>query len=176
MNDISRKEIAELVGIAAIVASLIFVGMQMRQAQDIAMAEGYSSVFATRIEVNNSIKEHVDIWKKGVAEEELQEEESAVFALLVTQVNESAIQAHLQALMVEGEDSAKFAARDFASFLYHNPGARKVWEEREEYLEQSRGLLGYDNASESWTETVKTFLSKLDSSQPPSDEKPFVDW
>ena len=111
MNAISRKEIAELIGVAAIVASLIFVGMQMRQAQDIAMAEGYSSVFATRIEVNNNIKEHVDIWKKGVAAEELQEEESAVFALLVTQVNENAIQAHLQALLVEGDDETQRGLR-----------------------------------------------------------------
>jgi hypothetical protein len=32
------KDIAELIGIAAIVASLLFVGMQMKQSQDIAIA------------------------------------------------------------------------------------------------------------------------------------------
>ena len=35
------KEIAELVGIAAIVASLIFVGLQMKQSQEIAIAAQY---------------------------------------------------------------------------------------------------------------------------------------
>ena len=35
------KEIAELVGIAAIVASLIFVGLQLKQSQEIAVANQY---------------------------------------------------------------------------------------------------------------------------------------
>ena len=40
MTDFKKfNEIAELVGIVAIVASLVFVGMQMRQSQRIALAE-----------------------------------------------------------------------------------------------------------------------------------------
>ena len=42
--DISRwKDTAELIGIAAIVASLIFVGMQLKQSQDIAIATQYQA-------------------------------------------------------------------------------------------------------------------------------------
>ena len=37
------KAIAELIGIAAIVASLIFVGLQMKQSQDIAIADQYQN-------------------------------------------------------------------------------------------------------------------------------------
>jgi hypothetical protein len=37
------KAVAELIGIAAIVASLIFVGLQMKQSQDIAIAEQYQA-------------------------------------------------------------------------------------------------------------------------------------
>jgi hypothetical protein len=37
------KDIAELIGIAAIVASLIFVGLQMKQSHDIALADQYQS-------------------------------------------------------------------------------------------------------------------------------------
>ncbi len=37
------KSIAELVGIAAIVASLVFVGLQLKQAQEIAIAEQYQN-------------------------------------------------------------------------------------------------------------------------------------
>ena len=40
------KDIAELVGIAAIVASLIFVGLQMKQSQEIAVAETYQQEIA----------------------------------------------------------------------------------------------------------------------------------
>jgi len=41
MSSTSWKDTAELIGIAAIVASLVFVGMQMRQDQEIARATLY---------------------------------------------------------------------------------------------------------------------------------------
>ena len=43
MKQYDWKSIAELVGIAAVVASLIFVGLQLEQSQEIAIAEQYQS-------------------------------------------------------------------------------------------------------------------------------------
>jgi hypothetical protein len=50
MKSASWKDIAELVGIAAIVASLIFVGLQMKQSQDIAIAQQYQDRSAAALE------------------------------------------------------------------------------------------------------------------------------
>jgi hypothetical protein len=44
------KDTAELIGIAAIVASLIFVGLQMKQSQDIAIADQYQERANTAID------------------------------------------------------------------------------------------------------------------------------
>ena len=52
-NTFHWKDIAELIGISAIVASLIFVGLQMRQAQDIAISDGNLANAANKIEANN---------------------------------------------------------------------------------------------------------------------------
>jgi len=41
MKSISSKDIAEFVGISAIVASLIFVGLQLRQSHEIALSEAW---------------------------------------------------------------------------------------------------------------------------------------
>ena len=41
MKEVSWKDIAELIGITAIVASLIFVGLQMRQTHEIALVTLY---------------------------------------------------------------------------------------------------------------------------------------
>ena len=41
MADRNWKDIAEFVGIAAIVASLVFVGLQMRQSHEIALSEAH---------------------------------------------------------------------------------------------------------------------------------------
>ncbi len=43
MKVIEWRPIAELIGIAAIVASLIFVGLQMKQSQQIALADQYQA-------------------------------------------------------------------------------------------------------------------------------------
>lgn len=50
MKAASWKDIAELVGIVAIVASLVFVGLQMKQSQDIALAASFQSRTATLAE------------------------------------------------------------------------------------------------------------------------------
>ena len=43
MKSTNRKDVAEFVGITAIVASLIFVGLQMKQSQDIALSAAYQA-------------------------------------------------------------------------------------------------------------------------------------
>ena len=44
MKKADWKSIAELIGIGAIVASLIFVGLQLRQEQNIAIVDSYGSI------------------------------------------------------------------------------------------------------------------------------------
>ena len=50
MKPTNWKDIAELIGISAIVASLIFVGLQMKQAQEIAIADQYQNRAGTIVE------------------------------------------------------------------------------------------------------------------------------
>ena len=49
MKSVSWKDIAELVGIAAIVASLIFLGLQMQQAERLAQNEEDLAVLTSMI-------------------------------------------------------------------------------------------------------------------------------
>ena len=176
MSTFDRKDIAELVGLTAIVVSLIFVGVQLRQTQDIAIAEGFLSMFELRTEVSNGIRENIEIWREGTAGNELSDNDAAVFAILVNQVNEAAVQAFYHTFNIEGKVAAGLAAEDFAGFLYHNPGARKLWVQREEFLLQNRSLLNTNNTSEPWTEAVNERLSILDDRQPIVNNKPDVDW
>ena len=43
LSNSNWKDIAELIGIAAIVASLLFVGLQMKQSQEIALSAAYQA-------------------------------------------------------------------------------------------------------------------------------------
>ncbi len=70
------REIAELVGIAAIVGSLIFVGLQMKQSQDIAIAAQYHDRAALAVENFNSEMENGDlrVWARIFGDVDLGED------------------------------------------------------------------------------------------------------
>ena len=68
----------QIVGIAAVVASLIFVGMQIKQSDDIALAEVLESVAARAIEERALIAENAETWRKACLGEQLTEDERLV--------------------------------------------------------------------------------------------------
>jgi len=121
--------------------------------------------------------EHSGLWRKGAAGENLNESEAAIFAILINQVNEAAVQAYLYKERVAGIGEALIDARDFACFFYQNPGARVVWNEREDKLAAVRRQLANDPEYENpWTAKVRSYLGQLDQSQLQIDQKSFVDW
>ena len=65
------KETAELVGLAASVASLVFVGLQMRQTGEIARSQIYSNQLANALTAYSAISDHPDIWVRGKRGDEL---------------------------------------------------------------------------------------------------------
>lgn len=78
---------------------------------------------------------------------------------------------------IDGYEAAEFEVKEFAAFLYQNPGARKVWDDRESSLIKYRTLLSDSGAyTSSWTDRVHTRLEFLDRKKPSLVQKPFVDW
>jgi hypothetical protein len=54
MKSTNWKDIVEVVGIAAIVASLVFVGLELRQSDQIAIAAEYQERVATVVDIYNT--------------------------------------------------------------------------------------------------------------------------
>ncbi len=61
MKSVDWKGILELIGIAAIVASLIFVGMQLRQDQKVALAEINVASESSAAMLDLAVTENIDI-------------------------------------------------------------------------------------------------------------------
>lgn len=61
MNAAGWRDIAELIGIAAIVASLIFVGLQMKQNHEIALAGQYQARAEVTLDLYSTFVEIDDI-------------------------------------------------------------------------------------------------------------------
>ncbi len=128
MKTMNWKDAAETVGMAAIVASLIFVGLQMRQTRDIALTESDWNRMLSEIETRRPIYEFPDIWAKGNAGEELNPSEAVIYRTLIRDLNSLNFFEYLNATRLDNKDAADTARWDMAGFLYENPGARREWE------------------------------------------------
>ena len=77
------RETIELVGILGIVASLIFLALEIRQSRQVGQAE----VVAVTIDASNQVRDMIvansDIWARGCSGEELSASERAVYAQIL---------------------------------------------------------------------------------------------
>ena len=162
MNSTNWKDLAELIGIAAIVASLIFVGLQMKQAQAIAVAEAEGTRQTLDNSVLDAINQYAEVWSKGVSSGDLTESENIIFDNLVTIGSTQAFFTFSQRKILD-HPRANLAAHRFAFFLYQNPGARSVWINYVEGLARADAILLEDNPLISeWRDIIRRDLLILD--------------
>ncbi len=163
MKPSNWKDSAELIGIVAIVASLIFVGLQMQQAEVIARIEMNASILANRIEMHAAIIEHPDIWERGNKGEKLEEGESAIFSRQVFIVNDEAYFSVQQSIIWGRSEDAEADAAIFAAYLHENPGARRVWREREDRLENYRSqVVPGEQITSDWIQKIESYMALFD--------------
>jgi hypothetical protein len=131
MTKVSIRDIAELAGITAIIASLIFVGMQIRQAQVIARAEVAMSILAAEVQIRNEMNERADIWNRGSAGEELSVDDRLIFNHLVQNLESQSYWSYTQWLGLDAR-YPDIAIHIFAQVLHQNPGALAEYRELRE--------------------------------------------
>ena len=166
MNSTNWKDIAELFGIAAIVASLLFVGIQMKQDQAIATAEGDLAHAANKIERNVAITEHPDIWARGLSGAELAESEAVIFRKLVGITYDVAFFEASRMNRLGVSPIGEIVVADFTAFLFRYPGARRVWlEENAKKNELRSRILGRSDVELWLDQQIREKLALLDQSQ-----------
>ena len=157
------KSTAEFLGITAVVASLVFVGLQLRQAQDIAIAEMNASGVANTLEEYNAVMENVDVWMRGNADENLTSAEAEIYLRLLSNMNNRFYFTVQQQERLGVGDEAVLDVAEFAGFLYENPGARRVWRAREDRLGKYRGLIRPSEVTTSdWIELVESHIATFE--------------
>jgi len=123
MNTTNWKDIAELLGIAAIVASLIFVGMQLRQDRQIANSDSLAAEQILDIEVAALIDQRRDVWRKGLTGEPLSEDEKVSFDLMAYALFRQHANDFRRQLEF-GRAGESFIVKSYAFFIYQNMGLR----------------------------------------------------
>ena len=118
------KRYAELTGIVAIVASLVFVGMQLRQDRQIAEVETLAAEQMADLELVRFLEEKGGIWRKGLADELLSEDEQVSFDLLAYALFRQQSYGIRRRITLEGAVDER-DGQSYAYFIYANPGLRK---------------------------------------------------
>ena len=176
MKSTNWKEIAELEGIAAIVVSLIFVGLQLRQEQEIAIVGTRADVTEAMIGIASALSGNGDIWKKGLDGSPMPDAERIEFLALV-----EAVEDHLFTLWISwdrlGPRDPDSAVQRYAYALYSHPGLRQAWEQSRDYAREEDSAFKVPSVRSGFFASVDKYLAELDSEEPPiSDEKNYVFW
>lgn len=162
MRSFGWKDGVELVGIAAIVASLIFVGQELRQSRDIALSERAGSMLMAEIEAHRPIYEFPDVWARGNAGEDLEPSEAVIYRTLIRDINAYGFMRRLSASEMGSEGAADAASWDMAGFLYENPGARREWNSLRDMIRKHRDPHSSATYRNAFEESVRKHLEVLD--------------
>lgn len=125
--NIDSKKLAEIVGVTAVVLSLLFVGYELRLARSVAESES----LAESAELYRSLREYIssnsEVWEKGCLAKQLSSSESIKFANMALSImNYNFAQWNRSLLGIRGGPGW---ANIIAVNRYNFPGFNRVWEE-----------------------------------------------
>lgn len=155
------KDIAELIGTAAIVISLIFVGIQLKQSQDVVLSEMDVAINAVGVDITATIGDHAAVWIRGNSGEELDEAERAYYNRLIADIRWRYQASYRRNLRFGREEAARINVAVFATFLHSNPGARQAWSSRSDSLSRHFRILGIPYDGNSFDRAVMADLDTL---------------
>ena len=176
MSQVRAKDWLEIIGMVAIIASLIFVGLQIRQDRSIAAVDTFDSVVNTDLYLAELIGEHGDVWRRGLDGEDLSAEEQLTFLALAKAVESSFLTSWWRAreLDIYNEDSE---LRDYAMALHSHIGLREAFEAKHVRYATTDAAFGMSTESGTFGGAVRAKLDYLaNNSIPVPEEKAYVFW
>lgn len=162
MKQAKLRDWLEIIGIFAVVVSLVFVGLQMRQTQEIAVAEmGWNNMIA-EMESRSAIYEFPEIWAKGNAGETLKPSETVIYTTLIRDFNSLHYYRVINFRRLGDESLVSYIIADVSGFLFENPGARREWEALRAKFRRYREPHASGEYSSRFEEGVRAQLAVLD--------------
>jgi hypothetical protein len=84
MDSAKLNDGLQILGMLGIIASLIFVGMQLKQTDEIASIDGQENAVQRHYNMLSLMAEHADVWQRGCIGEELSASERVLFGKIYT--------------------------------------------------------------------------------------------
>lgn len=167
MKSFDWKSTAELIGMIAIVSSLVFVGVQLQQDRELTQVSTFGSVVESNNALAGLIQAQSDVWVRGLDGDELTNSEKAIFSSMV-----QAVQSHYTNLMLRwtagttGRLDPQVAAQNLAYYVYIYPGLRRAFGEEIEISDLRNSAYETPNPRRLLRSRVLTHLQWLDETTP----------
>lgn len=117
----------QIIGIAAVVASLVFVGLQLKQSDETALAEIFESAAARGVEQRALIAEHADTWHKACLGEQLSEPEKLIAASIFFNYVQNSFNSWARYEETGlGGGGSQFYADSYAANVHRYPGFKQL--------------------------------------------------
>lgn len=165
MKRTNWKDVADLIGTAAVVASLVFVGVQLKQEHRMAMASSITEQTTSYQNQASLVNDNAETWRKGLAGEPLTASEALGFNALASAYEMLFVAAFERSSLIGGNPPLRYATQ-WAMQLQHHPGLLAHWKYGAGELEKVHELSGYSTVQESaadtaWRQTVNGQLERL---------------
>ncbi|MCB0667939.1 MAG: hypothetical protein KDC80_19065 [Saprospiraceae bacterium] len=162
MSKIERiKSFVEIIGIVSVVISLVLVWKEMEQNRILAEANFDLMITENSLLANQTIAENPDVWLRGCADDSLSAPELVTFKAMVVNKNDVTFYRVVKSLRIKETGTSQSDWAEFVGFLHDNPGARKVWTEREKTLSAYREKMGMAGIN-TWFRDIQAALEGLD--------------
>ena len=169
MNPTRLKDYAELIGIGAIIASLIFIGQQLRLDRQIAMGEAWLQYVDTQLSLSDLIGQNNELWIKGLDGEELTPTDRLRFDEIVRSVEVGFASRFYRSSMGVRAGPADLEALKLAHEMHVHIGLRQS------VLRYWTRWQGYSDGEAPFRTEVKQYLEKFDAGElKPNAEKNYT--
>jgi hypothetical protein len=163
MKNTNWKDTAELLGIVAIVLSLVFVGVQLRLDRDVSIVDARGALTDRVINLTELISSREDVWKRGLDNEELSPMEEIQFIAMA-----DAVRSHFFTQWVRwgriGPVDPDIAPKSYAYALYAHPGLRRAMESDMQFRQDRESAFGSVSQGSGFDPLVDGFLLELEKS------------
>ena len=137
MNIRKLSDWLQVLGLFGVLAGLIFVGLQLRQEQNIAQSNRVQAASDSIRAWAELVTENAELWARGLAGEPLAAEEAIAFRVMA-QAYEGRFFAQWRSAELTGQsrDLAPGLAREAAAEFMSHPGLLEFWREHVERMEK----------------------------------------
>ena len=164
------REWLETFGVIAVFASLVFVGLELRQSSEIATDASLSTSADITASIEELVLDHPDVWLRGCRGETLEATEKLIFTHLFQVYAFQYFMMYMRSDMVVAKSSKDISVDNIAINIHRNPGFARAWDDLaiwRSYAAEAEG-----NDFRSWRHRVDERLAYWERAEPEPLEMP----